>query len=67
MEQNQNDNTSNVAMGNTFRCHIHRYHYFKVQDGVRDDCQLIVSDLVDTFIIFHINLGANCIMSITLC
>ena len=23
MEQNQNDNTSNLAMGNTFRCHIY--------------------------------------------
>ena len=22
MEQNQNDNTNNAAMGNTFRCHI---------------------------------------------
>ena len=22
MEQNQNDNASNVAMGNTFSCHI---------------------------------------------
>ena len=22
MEQNQNDNASNVAMSNTFRCHI---------------------------------------------
>ena len=52
MEQNQNDNASNVAMGNTFRCHINCwYHCFKVQDGVRDDCQLIVLDLVDTFII----------------
>ena len=68
MEQNQND--SNVGMGNTFR-----YHCFKVQDGVGVDCQLIVSDLVDTFIIiygskmgiFHINLVANCIMSITVC
>ena len=52
MEQNQNDNASNVAMDNTFRCNINSwYHCFKVQDGVRDDCQLIVSDLVDTFII----------------
>ena len=52
MVQNQNGNSSNVAMGNTFRGHIHSwYYYFKVQDGVRDDCQLIVSDLVDTFII----------------
>ena len=52
MEQNQNDNASNVAMGNTFRRHINSwYHCFTVQDGVRDDCQLIVSDLVDTFII----------------
>ena len=76
MEQNQNDNTSNVAMGSTFRCHIHScYHCFKVQDGVRDDCQMSVSNLEDTFIImqgskngiFPINLGANCIMSITLC
>ena len=24
---------------------------FKVQDGARDDCELIVSDLIDTFII----------------
>ena len=52
MEQNQNDNASNVAMSNTFRCHINSwYRCFKVQNGVRDDCQLIVSDLVDTFII----------------
>ena len=52
MEQNQNDNTSNVAMGSTFRCHIHScYHCFKVQDGVRDDCQMSVSNLEDTFII----------------
>ena len=52
MEQNQNDNASNVVMANTFRCHINSwYHCFKVPDGVRDDCQLIVSDLVDTFII----------------
>ena len=52
MEQNQNDNTSNVAMGSTFRCHIHScYHCFKVQDGVRDDYQMSVSNLEDTFII----------------
>ena len=55
MEQKQNDNSSNVGMSNTFRCHDHyicrQYHCFKVQNGVRDDCQLIVSDLVDTFII----------------
>ena len=52
MEQNQNDNTSYVAMGNTFICHIHSwYHFFKVQDGAWDDCELIVSDLIDTFII----------------
>ena len=52
MEQNQNDNTSNVAMGSTFRCHIHScYHCFKVQDGVQDDCQMSVSNLEDTFII----------------
>ena len=49
MEQNQNDNASNVAMSNTFRCHINNYHCFKVQNGVRDDCQLIVSDLVDFY------------------
>ena len=48
IEQNQNDNTSNVAMDNTFRCHSHIWYYcFKVLD----DCQLIVSDLVDIFII----------------
>ena len=47
MEQNQNDNTSNVAMGSTFSC----YHCFKVQDGVRDACQMSVSNLEDTFII----------------
>ena len=52
IEQNQNDITSNVAMGKTFRFHIHSwYHFFKVKDGVRDDCRLIVWDLVDTFII----------------
>ena len=52
MEQNQNDNTSNVAMGSTFRCHIHScYHCFKVQDGVQDDYQMNVSNLEDTFII----------------
>ena len=52
IEQNQNDNASNVAMSNTFRCHINSwYHCFKVKNGFWDDCQLIVSDLVDTFII----------------
>ena len=52
MEQNQNDNTSNVAMGNKIRCHIHSsYHCFKDQDGVRDDCQLVVSGMLETFII----------------
>ena len=41
MEQNQNDNTSNVTMGNTFSCHIHSwYHCFKVQDGVWDDFKI---------------------------
>ena len=52
MEQNQNDNISYVATGNTFRCRIHSWYLcFKVQDGARDDCELIVSDLIDPFII----------------
>ena len=38
MEQNQNDNASNVAMSNTFKCHVNSwYHCFKVQNGVASE------------------------------
>ena len=72
MKQNQNDKASNVAMGNIFRCHINSCYCFMVQDGVRDDCRIRYSRHFYNYIreqsgIFHINLGANCIMSITLC